>query len=221
MARDLTALQKQYNSAATEKRNAFRPRGGPRGGRGVQGATGKPKNTKKTLGRLIAYMKPYTGRLIIVMFCMLISTVTSLVGSYLLAPIVNRVAAIVSPDMVKKLSFTEQFADNIIDALTKVFPFQQEAEILTYILSAIFILACIYLVGVITTYLQAKLMLTTSQGIIEKIRNDLFIKLQELPVRYFDSNPTGEVMSRFTNDIDNIDMMLNNSLSHSSERSYS
>jgi ATP-binding cassette subfamily B protein len=55
-------------------------------------------------------------------------------------------------------------------------------------------------------------MVTVSQGSVERIRNDLFVKLQKLPVRYFDQNPTGEVMSRFTNDIDNIDMMLNNSL---------
>ena len=213
MARDLKALQKQYNSAAADKKNSFRPRGGGRGPHNP-GATGKPKNTKKTLGRLLSYVKPYSGRLVIVLCCMLVSTVTSLIGSYLLAPIVNRVARIVAPEMVKTLSPTEQFADNIIDALTKVFPFRQETEILTYVLSAIFILACIYLVGVITTYLQAKLMLTTTQNIIEKIRNDLFEKLQKLPVRFFDSNPTGEVMSRFTNDIDNIDMMLNNSLTN-------
>ncbi len=55
-------------------------------------------------------------------------------------------------------------------------------------------------------------MVTVSHNAIEKIRNDLFEKLQKLPVRYFDSHPTGEIMSRFTNDIDNIDTMINNTL---------
>ncbi len=55
-------------------------------------------------------------------------------------------------------------------------------------------------------------MLSISQGSTQSIRNDLFNKLQTLPVKYFDSHPTGEIMSRFTNDVDNIDVMLNNSL---------
>lgn len=55
-------------------------------------------------------------------------------------------------------------------------------------------------------------MLSISQNSVERIRNDLFSKMQALPVRYFDRNSTGEVMSRYTNDIDNIDTMLNNSL---------
>ena len=55
-------------------------------------------------------------------------------------------------------------------------------------------------------------MLSISQNSVERIRNDLFSKMQALPVRYFDRNSTGEVMSRFTTDIDNIDTMLNNSL---------
>jgi len=55
-------------------------------------------------------------------------------------------------------------------------------------------------------------MLSVTQNTLEKIRNDLFKKVQSLPVKYFDQNPTGEVMSRFTNDVDNIDMMLNHSL---------
>ena len=89
---------------------------------------------------------------------------------------------------------------------------QQGSDVLTYVMTAILLLSVIYLLGILTTYLQSRLMLTISQGAIEKIRNDLFEKLQKLPVRYFDSKPTGEIMSRFTNDIDNIDMALHNSL---------
>ena len=55
-------------------------------------------------------------------------------------------------------------------------------------------------------------MMSVSLSVIENLRNDLFEKMQTLPVRYYDGHPTGELMSRYTNDIDNIDMMINNSL---------
>ncbi|MBR3879341.1 MAG: ABC transporter ATP-binding protein, partial [Clostridia bacterium] len=84
--------------------------------------------------------------------------------------------------------------------------------VMFYISAALIILVSIYLFTILTTYLQSRIMLTISQSAIEKIRNDLFTKLQKLPVRYFDTHPTGEVMSRFTNDVDNIDVMFNNSL---------
>ncbi len=212
MARTLEELQKQYN-AASPGQKGFKGPDRPGGGRqGTPGAHGKPKDTKKTLGRLLAYLSPYKGRFILVLACMLVSTLTSLVGAYLLAPIINRLTMAVAPHLVKDMSVTERLADGVIESLTKVLPFSFDNGVLTYILSALLLLGGIYLVGIITTYVQAKLMMSVSQGIIENIRNDLFSKLQKLPVRYFDQNPTGEVMSRFTNDIDNIDVMLNNSL---------
>ena len=58
----------------------------------------------------------------------------------------------------------------------------------------------------------SEMLISISQGSVEKIRNDLFSKLQRLPVRFFDNHPTGEIMSRFTNDVDNIGVMLDNSL---------
>lgn len=212
MARTLEQLQKQYNASASHKKGPGGP-GRPGGGRqGAPGMHGKPKDTKKTMGRLLSYLKPYKGRFVIVLVCMLVSTLTSLIGAYLLAPIINRLTQAVAPDLVKEMSATEQIADRVIASLTDNMPFAFENQVLTYILTAILILGVIYLVGIITTYLQGRLMMGVSQGIIERIRNDLFTKLQKLPVRYFDQNPTGEVMSRFTNDIDNIDVMLNNSL---------
>ena len=87
-----------------------------------------------------------------------------------------------------------------------------DASISTYVFAALVILAAVYLISALGSYIQARLMLSVSQNSIQKIRNDLFDKLQRLPVKYFDSHPTGEVMSRFTNDVDNIDVMLNNSL---------
>ena len=77
---------------------------------------------------------------------------------------------------------------------------------------ALLVLGLVYVCGCLTTYAQNKIMLHVTQNAIEKLRNDLFFKLEGLPVRYFDSNTTGDIMSRFTNDVDNISTMLDNSV---------
>ena len=213
--RTLEQLQKQYNSAAKPgapggMRRGHGP-GGP-GGPGGRGMGGKPKDTKKTLGRLFSYMRPYRLRFLLVLLCMLISTATSLLGSYLLAPIVDKLTLAVKPDAAIRMSTIEQAADRLISSLTEALGLSAGGAVMAYLITAVVLLLIVYLVGIATTYLQGRLMLTISQGITERLRGDLFTRLQSLPVRYFDGHPTGEIMSRFTNDIDNIDVMLNNSL---------
>ena len=209
MPRNLDQLRMQYNSSATEQRS--RGPGGPRGGGpGVRGATGKPKDTKKTLSRMLGYAKGYTGRIIAVLLCMMLSTVTSLIGGYMLAPVINKLSETVAPDLAGNLSLLERAVGDKVSVLSRLV--LGDDSVLPFISAAMMILAAVYLVGVATTYVQSRLMLTVTTGIVEKIRNDLFEKLQKLPVRYFDGHPTGEIMSRFTNDIDNIETMLSNSL---------
>ena len=156
---------------------------GPRGPRG-QMQKGKPKNLLTVVRRMLSYVAQYKLRLISVAFFMLLSTGSSLAGATLLRPIIN----------------------NIADSDTSV------RNRLIYLGSMLLILGAVYLVGIFTHYFQARFMLYVSQNATEKIRNDLFCKLQRLPVRFFDSTATGDIMSRFTNDVDNIDVMLNNSL---------
>lgn len=212
MVRSLEKLQKQYSRAVKDGR---RGPGGPRGPHGPR-AHGKPKNTKATVKRIWGYLAKYKLRLVFVLICMLASTVASLLGSYMLAPIVNKLTAFAAPNLVQTPSAIEAFADRVITRFTGVITGllgeKAPIEIFAYILAALIILGSIYLVGIVCTYLQSRIMLSVSQGAVKQIRNDLFGKLQRLPVRYFDSNPTGELMSRFTNDIDNIEVMLNNSL---------
>ena len=185
-ARTLEQLRQQYKGTAPA--NGGRgpgggPGGGPRGGRNMRPG-GKPKNLKNTISRLLGYIGIYKKRLILVAFCMLLSTGASLAGSYVLRPVIN---GLVEPGKTK----------------------QERIATLFLMLG---IMVAIYLVGVVFTYLQQRLMLGVSQNAIEKIRNDLFDKVQTLPVRFYDNNPTGEIMSRFTNDVDNIGMMLDNSV---------
>jgi len=219
MARSLEELQKQYNSSSKPK--AAMPMPGPGRGRGPK-ATGKPKDMKKTVGRLMSYVGKYKFRLIFVFLFMIITTVSALVGGYLIAPIINRISLAVAEevgtaDLTIEYSAIEKLADKVIEAfvdtpLISGIMGNTVAEVSVYVFAALVILALIYIVSAVSTYFEGRLMLSVSQNSIQAIRNELFEKLQKLPVRYFDSNPTGEVMSRFTNDIDNIDTMLNNSL---------
>ncbi len=228
MARSLSELQKQYNSSS--KPGGPGPGrgpgmgGGPRG-RGPAGMGGKPKNIKRTIGRLLSYVGKYKVLLVVVFIFMMLNTVTSLVGGYLTRPIVNRLTEYVglevdaeslsSPIYQALDSAIVSLKDGAVDLIGSMVGdgFNPTATaVMFYIASALIILVSIYLFTILTTYLQSRIMLTISQNAIEKIRNDLFVKLQKLPVRYFDTHPTGEIMSRFTNDVDNIDVMFNNSL---------
>ncbi len=219
MARSLNELQKQYNSSAAPMKGGMMG-GGPRGGgRGMHG--GKPQNAGKSIKRLFSYVSSYKVHIAFVIFCMLLSTVTNLIGSYLLMPIINRLAQAIGDISFKKNqsalanaadSVIESFKNTVSPLFKDFFASEKHADVLIYIIAAVIILGTVYLVGVAATYLQHRIMLTVTQGALEGIRTDLFSKLQKLPVRYFDNHPTGEVMSRFTNDVDNIGVMFDTSL---------
>ncbi len=179
------------------------PGRGPGGGRGPR-PQGKPKQTKATIRRLLTYITAYRFHLILALMFMVFNTAASVLGSYLLRDVINVMDESVAPDqsLILRLFMPDAAA---AETLTS----EERWGCLGLIL---IVMACIYAVGIISTYMQARLMLKVSQNAVEKLRNDLFLKLQRLPVRFFDSNTTGELMSRFTNDIDNIDMMINSTL---------
>ena len=212
MARNIEELKKQYNSVS---HGMSLRGGGPGRGRGP-GGKGKPKNIGRTVKRILSYVGKYKFRLVLVYVCMLLTTLCSLLGGFLSAPIINRLTIWLGlplgDDM--KLSQFEVLSDNLISKITAAVTGVEvdEIHITAYVLCTIVLLATVYGISAFGSYLQGRLMLTVSQNSIQKIREDLFKALQRLPVRYFDSHPTGEIMSRFTNDVDNIDVMLNNSL---------
>lgn len=195
-ARNLQELQKQYGSRISDSKKGGMMRGpgprGPRRGPGGPGvrAKGKPKDAKQTIKRLLSYIAKYKFRLLLVLVCMLLSTLASLTGGYILRPVIN---ALVGESELAFFGFT----------------FKEPLEYLAVILSVI---AVVYLFGIVASYTQARLMLSVSMNAIENLRNDLFKKVQKLPVREFDSDSNGTIMSSFTNDIDNIDMMLHNTV---------
>ena len=144
----------------------------------------KPKNTKATAKRLFSYLEQEKHKIAAAFVCVLVSSASTLCGSYLLRPIIN----------------------GLIDS-TKT-PQQK----ITSLMVGLALMAAVYVLGVGATYLQGRIMISVSQGTLKRIREHLFRKVQKLPVRYFDTNPTGDIMSRFTNDVDIIGEMLNSTL---------
>ena len=200
-ARNLEELQKRY--ASLGKTGGRGPGGpGPRG-RGPR-PKGKPKDSRATVRRLVSYIAAYRLRILIVLLCMLCNTLASLAGGYLIRIVVN----VLGGDADPSTSFLLRLLLPDVPA-TGVLAMGDRLRCLGLILV---IMAVIYGVSIATNYLQGRLMMTVSQNAVEKMRNDLFKKLQKLPVRYFDSHATGELMSRFTNDIDAVDMMINSTV---------
>ena len=144
----------------------------------------KPKNTKATAKRLFSYLEQEKHKIAAAFVCVLVSSASTLCGSYLLRPIIN----------------------GLIDS-TKT-----SQQKITSLMVGLALMAVVYVLGVGATYLQGRIMISVSQGTLKRIREHLFRKVQKLPVRYFDTNPTGDIMSRFTNDVDIIGEMLNSTL---------
>ncbi len=74
------------------------------------------------------------------------------------------------------------------------------------------VMAILYATGILAQYAYQRIMIGVSQGALERIRNDLFKRVQKLPLKYYDTNDTGDIMSRFTNDVDTVGNMLNNTV---------
>lgn len=165
----------------------MRPKGapGPGGPKGTSRLSGtKPKNAFAVLRRLFSYVGRDKMKIPFVFVCVLLSALAGLGGSYILRPIINNL----------------------------VYEGKTTAEKLSSLLMGILIMAGIYFVGVLCNYLQQRIMVQLSQNSLVRIRKQLFSKIQRLPVKYHDTHTHGEIMSRFTNDLEAVGQMLNNTL---------
>ncbi len=144
----------------------------------------KPKNAAKTFGRLFGYLKPHTLSLVIIGVGLIVSSGAGVAGTYLLKPIINQISEMLQ---TKSTDFTVFFR-------------------------YIAVLAAIYGTGALTTYVVNRLVVNVSTATLEAVRVDMFTKLEKLPLRYFDSQTHGEIMSRFSNDTDALREMLGQGL---------
>lgn len=145
----------------------------------------KPKNAKGTFLRILRYFADYKWQLILVCILVVISSGASVAGTYFLKPIID--------DYIEPLIGTQN-------------------PDFSGLLAAVLTLAAIYVVGAISTYAYNRLMISVSTGSLYKMRTDMFRHMQKLPIRYFDTHTHGEIMSRYTNDIDTLRNMLSQSV---------
>ncbi len=150
----------------------------------MKGDGRKAKNPAKTLARLFGYMKRYTPILLLVLLCIYASAKAQATGSEAIGTLVNLVKPMAESGSV-------DFAP-IIAYLTKI--------------------AGIFVIGIIAAFLNQFLMVTVGQGTQKRIRDTLFSKMQRLPVGYFDKNTAGNLMSRYTSDIDTLRQMISQSI---------
>lgn len=160
---------------------------GPMGGRHGRMAGGKKaKSPKKTLGRLLSYIKRgYSAKFFVVLICIVLGALANVGGSLFLRVLID---------------------DYITPLLAQANP------VFSGLLRALGLMAGVYLVGILSTFLYNRLMVSISQGVLKTIRDQMFAHMQSLPIRYFDTNTHGDVMSHYTNDTDTLQQMLSQSV---------
>ena len=143
------------------------------------------KDPKKTFLRLLSYLKHYWLTLLMVLVCILTTAIVSIVGSTALGKLVD--------DFILPMVATGSTDFGPLNAFG-------------------IRIGCVFVLGVCASFLQSYLMVGVTQGIQKKVRDEMFRKMQTLPLRYFDTNTAGNIMSRYTSDIDTLRQMISQSI---------
>ena len=144
-----------------------------------------PKNVRSTISRLFRYMLHYRGQLAIVFICIIISALAGVAGTYFIKPIIN---------------------DYVVPLIGSQHPD------MTGFLHLIMVLAGIYVLGIVCTYIYQRLMINISTGVLRQVRIEMYDHMMLLPLRYHDSTSTGQLMSRYSNDTDTLREMISQSV---------
>ena len=145
----------------------------------------RPQVNPNTLKRLLGYLSVYKTRVVLVIICILLSAIANVMSSLFIQRLIDDY---ISPLLLE--------ANPVFDALFR----------------AIVQMACIYVIGILASLIYNRTMAVISQGILKKIRDDMFAHMQKLPIKYFDTHTHGDVMSHYTNDTDALRQMLSQSL---------
>ncbi len=159
----------------------------PMGPPGGKGDFKKPKNAKRTFGRILKYMGRSKALLLLVFIMLVLATVCSIGASYCLKPILDGIEA-----SLRAGTFKTQGIQVLVSNLG--------------------LLALLYIGAALFSFGQSKIMVKVAYKTTNLIRKDLFDHMQTLPLSYFDSRTHGDIMSSYTNDIDNVHMMLEQSM---------
>ena len=145
----------------------------------------KPKNAKGTFRRILKYFKPYRGQLVLVLIGLLASVAANIAGTYMLKPIIN---------------------DYIVPWIGN------ENPDFTGLIGQLAVMAAVYTIGILGTFMYNRLMINVSTGTLTRLRLEMFTKMQTLPISYFDKRTHGEIMSTYTNDTDVMREMISQGL---------
>ncbi len=151
----------------------------------MRGDGRKAKSPGKTLLRILGYMKPYVFHIAAVLLCIVV------------------VANVQTKSSENVGTLVDQYIVPMIASGSEDF-----GPLLSYLLQ----LAGIFAIGIVAAFLPQYLMVPVAQGTQKRVRNEMFTKMQRLPLRYFDSNTAGNIMSRYTSDIDTLRQMVSQSI---------
>ena len=145
----------------------------------------KPKNAKGTFRRILKYFKPYRAQLVLVLIGLLASVAANIAGTFMLVPIIN----------------------------VYIIPWiGNENPDFTGLIGQLAVMAAVYTIGILGTFMYNRLMINVSTGTLLKLRLEMFTKMQTLPISYFDRRTHGEIMSTYTNDTDVMREMISQGL---------
>lgn len=183
--------------------------GGPMMGRPVE----KAKNFKITFKRLIAYLKPEKYRFLIVFVLAVASTVFTIVGPKIMGKATTKLGEGIIAKYTHYMQIQEAVQKKMAPALIEKLRQQPVPGIdFTYIGQILLILVGLYIVSALFSFMMSYIMSGVSQKTVYKMRNDVKDKLDRLPLKYFDTRTHGEILSRVTNDMDNIATTLQQSM---------
>ena len=151
----------------------------------MRGDGRKAKDPKKTLLRLLSYMKKYIPNMIGVLICIIVAALASTRSSEVIGDLVD-----------------DYILPMVASGSTDFGP------LVKFLIN----IALVFVAGMVASFLQQFLMVTVSQGTQKTIRDEMFTKMQRLPLRYFDANTAGNIMSRYTSDIDTLRQMVGQSI---------
>ena len=152
---------------------------------GNRGFDPSKKFDKKVFNRILKYMAKYKFRYLFVFICIIISSIVQVIGQLFLKTLID-------------------------DHITPLIGVQN--PVYTGLIKFIGLMASVYFIGILCTFLYNRIMVNVAQGVLRDIRNDLFNHLETLPISYFDLNTHGDIMSRFTNDTDTLEQMVSQSM---------
>lgn len=190
----------------------------------------KPKNTKKTISRLLSYMGKFKALWIVVFLCVLMNSGASVLSSYLIKPALNNyiipAAELVikavrnseskeelkQNESVSPVNLTQKEISENKDLIKETSTSQEVLTLVKGLGGLLMTVLCLFLLGVCASWCNQRLMLYISTHLLYRIRVDLFNRLEKLPVRYYDAHTHGELMSRFTNDTDTLREMMSSTI---------